>query len=760
MNIFKECADIKTAATLNLDRPDFEMHNINVPATKMQAKMIKNLGERAKLIRAGAVDPTEDNMCKLTVDGRKIGLDQRCMNPSLPDDPNSKVNVCINNVFDIWKQTAEKKSTQLIFCDLATPQAAVNENTYTLYRKDTKGEYAPVYSAKLGQKDTADKIFKKLTGSKPPKNFKAGGVFDGDIIMLHTVDYDTMTASNSAVMALSGKITEIPEEMWTKLHHSPTETFESERKFCVYDDIKQKLVAKGVPEKEIAFIHDADTTEEKQKLFAKMNKGEIRVMIGSTQKCGAGMNAQERMIALHDLDAPMRPSDMEQRHGRIIRQGNTNTKVDIYRYTTDKTFDAYLYQMLENKQKFISQIMTDKSPVRSCEDVDEIALDYAEVKALCAGNPLIKEKIDLETEITKLNVLKSSFLSQKYAVQDKAYTILPREKSVKETYIDKLKKDVEFSEKEQPLQNEDGKNYYPVMVGDNVYNEKDAAGEAIRQAILDNKDILHGKESHIGTYRGFEMTAFLDVFSKKIKVNLKNETNHYGELNKDSNVKAGGNIIRLDNVINSIGITLMKEEERLQAICADIEQAKAAADAVFPQEQELAAKEKRLEEVNAQLASTDVSTQDRSSELYAALVDICPALQYSKEFYCKYEAEEGIEPLYIERNGDVVFVAHTYTQNGDLMYDPAIEFSFDSENQKADALSYELSGMGMYQDFRDGNLPNDKADVEEMVLETMFVNIKDYDYKLIETNIDTEIDEDERGEDKKDRLSSQVQQNQ
>ena len=760
MNIFKECADIKTAATLNLDRPDFEMHNINVPATKMQAKMIKNLGERAKLIRAGAVDPTEDNMCKLTVDGRKIGLDQRCMNPSLPDDPNSKVNVCINNVFDIWKQTAEKKSTQLIFCDLATPQAAVNENTYTLYRKDTKGEYAPVYSAKLGQKDTADKIFKKLTGSKPPKNFKAGGVFDGDIIMLHTVDYDTMTASNSAVMASNGKISEIPEEMWTKLHHSPTETFESERKFCVYDDIKQKLVAKGVPEKEIAFIHDADTTEEKQKLFAKMNKGEIRVMIGSTQKCGAGMNAQERMIALHDLDAPMRPSDMEQRHGRIIRQGNTNTKVDIYRYTTDKTFDAYLYQMLENKQKFISQIMTDKSPVRSCEDVDEIALDYAEVKALCAGNPLIKEKIDLETEITKLNVLKSSFLSQKYAVQDKAYTILPREKSVKEIYIDKLKKDVEFAEKEQPLQNEDGKNYYPVTVGDKKYHEKDAAGEAIRQAILDNKDILQGKEVHIGSYRGFEMTAFLDVFSKKIKVNLQGATNHYGELNMDINVKAGGNIIRLDNVINSIGITLMKEEEGLQAICADIEQAKAAADAVFPQEQELAAKEKRLEEVNAQLASIKVNTQDRSSELYAALVDICPALQYSKEFYCKYEAEEGIEPLYIERNGDVVFVAHTYTQNGDLMYDPAIEFSFDSENQKADALSYELSGMGMYQDFRDGNLPNDKADVEEMVLETMFVNIKDYDYKLIETNIDTEIDEDERGEDKKDRLSSQVQQNQ
>ncbi len=742
MNIFKECADIKTAATLNLDRPDFEMHNINVPATQMQSKMIKELGERAKLIRAGAVEPTEDNMCKLTVDGRKIGLDQRCMDPSLPDDPNSKVNVCINNVFNIWKQTAENKSTQLIFCDLATPQAAVNENTYTLYRKDTEGKYAPIYSGKLGQKDTADKIFKKLTGKKPPKNFEAGGVFDEDIIMLHTVDYDSMTANNSAVIASNGKISEIPAEMWTELHHSPTETFESERKFCVYDDIKQKLIAKGIPEKEIAFIHDADTTEEKQKLFAKMNKGELRVLIGSTQKCGAGMNAQERMIALHDLDAPMRPSDMEQRHGRIIRQGNTNSKVDIYRYTTDKTFDAYLYQMLENKQKFISQIMTDKSPVRSCEDVDEIALDYAEVKALCAGNPLIKEKIDLETEITKLNVLKSSFLSQKYAVQDKAYTILPREKSVKEAYIDKLKKDVEFAEKEQPLKNEDGKNYYPVTVGDKEYHEKDAAGEAIRQAILDNKDILQGKESHIGTYRGFEMTAFLDTLSKKIKVNLKNETNHYGELNMDSNVKAGGNIIRLDNVINSIGITLMKEEERLQAICADIEESKAAAEAEFPQEQELTLKEKRLAEVNNLLASTEVNTEDRSSELYAALVEICPALKYNDDLYCRYEASDGIEPLTIERKGDVVFIAHTYTQNGDLMYDPAIEFSFDTENQKAEAISYEFSGMGVYKNFSEGNLPEDKADVEIMALETMFENIKAYDYKLVETNIDID---DERG---------------
>lgn len=311
MNIFKECADIKTAESLDLDRPDFEMHNVNVPATAIQATMIKELGERAKEIRAGHVDPTDDNMCKLTVDGRKIGLDQRCMNPNLPDDPKSKVNVCINNVFDIWQRTAEEKSTQLIFCDLATPQPTLNENTYTVYRKNTKGGYSDVYSAKLGEKDTAEKIMKKLNGKKPPKNYEAGDVSDGDIIMLKRVNYEEEMAYNTAFEVVDGKLTEIAPETWEKLHHTPVEQFESERKFCVYDDIKQKLIAKGVPEKEIAFIHDVDKAEEKQKLYDKMNKGEIRILIGSTFKCGAGMNAQERMIALHDLDAPMRPSDVD-----------------------------------------------------------------------------------------------------------------------------------------------------------------------------------------------------------------------------------------------------------------------------------------------------------------------------------------------------------------------------------------------------------------------------------------------------------------
>lgn len=740
MNIFKECADIKTAESLDLDRPDFEMHNVNVPATAIQATMIKELGERAKEIRAGNVDPTDDNMCKLTVDGRKIGLDQRCMNPNLPDDPKSKVNVCINNVFDIWQRTAEEKSTQLIFCDLATPQPTLNENAYTVYRKDTKGGYNDVYSAKLGEKDTAEKIMKKLNGKKPPKNYEAGDVADGDIIMLKRVNYEEETAYNTAFEVVDGKLTEISPEVWDKLKHTPVEQFESERRFCVYDDIKQKLVEKGVPEKEIAFIHDAPKAEDKQKLYDKMNKGEIRVLIGSTFKCGAGMNAQERMIALHDLDAPMRPSDMEQRHGRIIRQGNTNSKVDIYRYTTDKTFDAYLYQMLENKQRFISQIMTDKSPVRSCEDVDEIALDYAEVKALCAGNPLIREKIDLETEITKLNVLKSAFLSQKYSLQDKAYKSLPEHRKHTERYIGQLKADIETVQSIKPLMNEDDKKYYPVTVGGREYHDKEKAGQAIRNAIIGSSELTEKKQCHIGSYRGFEMTAFLDTKwegNTVIKINLKGACDHSCEINMNKDVKASGNIIRLDNVINGMELELQKQEDNLQSLNADIKEAEIAAKAVFPQDRELTKKEKRLAEVNTLLTDTEIRT-DNSMELYAALVEICPELEQYDNLHCKYEKgeESGIEPLIVEKCGDMVFIAHTYVQNGDLMYDPAIEFSFDTKNHRAEALSYELSGMGIYQDFRDGNHPDQKADVEEMVLGTMFENIKAYGYERTSFNAD------------------------
>ena len=731
MNIFKETADIKTADTLNLDRPDFEMHNVNVPATAIQASMIKELGQRAKEIRSGNVDPTEDNMCKLTVDGRKIGLDQRCINPNLPDDPKSKVNVCINNVFDIWQKTSAEKSTQLIFCDLATPQPTLNENTYSVYRPNIDNGYSKVFTAKLNEKDTAEKIMKKLNGSKPPKNYDAGEIADGDIIMLKRINYEEEKAYNTAFEVVNGKLTEVSPETWEKLHHAPIENFASERKYCVYDDIKQKLIEKGVPEKEIAFIHDVDKAEEKQALYDKMNKGEIRVLIGSTFKCGAGMNAQERMIALHDLDAPMRPSDMEQRHGRIIRQGNTNSKVDIYRYTTDKTFDAYLYQMLENKQKFISQIMTDKSPVRSCEDVDEVALDYAEVKALCAGNPLIKEKIDLETEITKLNVIKSAFLSQKYSLQDKAYKTLPEQQTHTEKYITKLKSDLETVHSVNPLTNEDGKNYYPIVINGKEYHDKEEAGNAIRQAIMTNGKFMENKECTIGSYRGFELKAFIDTHFEmfKVKVNLRGACDHYGDINMDNNVKASGNIVRLDNIINGIDLELQKQEDRLQSISADIKEAREAAEAVFPQEAELSEKEKRLAQVNSLLTNSDIRT-DHSTELYSALVEICPELENYDSFNSKYEKGEDseIEPLIIEKNGNNVFIAHTYTQNGDLMYDPAIEFSFDTKNHRAEVTSYQLSGMGIYEDFSDGTHSDMKTDVEEMALDTLFENIKSYNY--------------------------------
>ena len=731
MNIFKETADIKTADTLNLDRPDFEMHNVNVPATAIQASMIKELGQRAKEIRSGNVDPTEDNMCKLTVDGRKIGLDQRCINPNLPDDPKSKVNVCINNVFDIWQKTSAEKSTQLIFCDLATPQPTLNENTYSVYRPNIDNGYSKVFTAKLNEKDTAEKIMKRLNGSKPPKNYDAGEIADGDIIMLKRINYEEEKAYNTAFEVVNGKLTEVSPETWEKLHHAPIENFASERKYCIYDDIKQKLIEKGVPEKEIAFIHDVDKAEEKQALYDKMNKGEIRVLIGSTFKCGAGMNAQERMIALHDLDAPMRPSDMEQRHGRIIRQGNTNSKVDIYRYTTDKTFDAYLYQMLENKQKFISQIMTDKSPVRSCEDVDEVALDYAEVKALCAGNPLIKEKIDLETEITKLNVIKSAFLSQKYSLQDKAYKTLPEQQTHTEKYITKLKFDLETVHSVKPLTNEDGKNYYPIVINGKEYHDKEEAGNAIRQAIMTNGKFMENKECTIGSYRGFELKAFIDTHFEmfKVKVNLRGACDHYGDINMDNNVKASGNIVRLYNIINGIDLELQKQEDRLQSISADIKEAREAAEAVFPQEAELSEKEKRLAQVNSLLTNSDIRT-DHSTELYAALVEICPELENYDSFNSKYEKGEDseIEPLIIEKNGNNVFIAHIYTQNGDLMYDPAVEFSFDTKNHRAEVTSYQLDGMGIYEDFSDGTHNDMKTDVEEMALDTLFENIKSYNY--------------------------------
>ena len=344
------------------------------------------------------------------------------------------------------------------------------------------------------------------------------------------------------------------------------------------------------------------------------------------------------------------------------------------------------------------------------------------------GNPLIKEKIDLETEITKLNLIKSSFLSQKYSMQNRVHDILPQKISKTKMLIERYKADQETAEKVQPVIDDEGKKIYPVTVGDKTYTDKEDAGSAIRQAILKNPDVIEGKECCIGSYRGLEMLVYLDTTNSKFVVNLKGEANHYGELNMDTKVKASGNIIRLDNIIGNIGTNIMKENEHLQSLKSDLEEAKKAADVPFPQEQELTDKIKRLEEVNTLLSAGPVMG-DRGQELYAALVEICPELQYSDDLYCRYEVgeESGIEPLTVERHGDTVFIAHTYEQNGDLMYDPAYEFKIDTQNRTAEIISYELSGMGVYQTF-DKDSP-ERADAENSALDLTLKNIKEYGYE-------------------------------
>ena len=387
MAIFKEAADIRTADTLDLEKPKAVVTEVVAKPSKIQKRAIKSLGKRAAEIRSGSVDPSEDNMLKITSDGRKIGLDQRLLNPSLPDDPESKVNLCVGNVFDIYSKTADKRSTQCVFCDLSTPKSETRQDRFIIYRPDDSKELGyDIIRKKTGIKK--EMIFSEIK-KHVDKNAseEEDRLRNGDIAVIRRPSEDMTKILSEAAVFENGKFNSINStDLLEKLAMSPVEDMPP-KEFNVYDDIKNKLVTKGVPENEVAFIHDYDTPEQKQKLFNQMNAGDVRILLGSTSKCGAGMNAQKKMIALHHLDAPMRPSDMEQRNGRIERQGNENPEVQIYRYVTDKTFDAYLYQMLENKQRFISQVMTSKTPERTCADIDEQALDYAEVKALCAGNP-------------------------------------------------------------------------------------------------------------------------------------------------------------------------------------------------------------------------------------------------------------------------------------------------------------------------------------------------------------------------------------
>lgn len=484
MAMFKEIADIKTADMLNLPVPEAKYHNIAVKPSEMQKEMVASLAERAEQVRGGGVDSSVDNMLKITNDGRKLALDQRMLNDMLPDFEGSKINACVDNIYRIWKENADKKSAQLVFCDLSTPK---NDGT-----------------------------------------------------------------------------------------------------FSVYNDIRKKLIERGIPESEVKFIHEADTDMKKKELFQKTRKGEVRVLLGSTQKMGAGTNVQDKLIALHDVDCPWRPSDLEQRSGRIVRQGNENPQVDIYRYVTEQTFDAYLYQLVEGKQKFASQIMTSKSPVRSAEDIDETALSYAEIKMLATGNPYIKEKMDLDIQVQKLKMLKSNFLSEKYGLEDKVIKFYPQQIAYLKSRVEGLTKDVETAKlhpkpiDEQPL---------GMMVSGVSYSEKAEAGQAIINAC---KSMNSPDAIPFGEYRGFQMELYFDTVQRNYVVKLKGETSRDVPLGDD----AHGNIVRIDNGIERFEETLADTKNSLENTEKQFETAKQEIEKPFAKEEELKAKTARLDELN------------------------------------------------------------------------------------------------------------------------------------------------------------------
>ena len=519
MQLFKEAADIKTADQLHLPTPTPIYHNVVAQPTEIQKGMVQELSERAAKVHAGIVDASTDNMLKITSDGRKLGLDQRVINPDLPDEAGSKVNLCVENIYSVWKDGQADKLTQLVFCDLSTPKTA-----------------APA--------------------SRAAKT--AGGNLDSP--ELHALE-----------TAIGQDAVEEPA-------------------FTIYDDIREKLVARGIPREQIAFIHEANTEVRKKELFAKVRAGQVRVLMGSTFKMGAGMNVQDRLIALHDLDCPWRPGDLEQRSGRIIRQGNRNKEVHIYRYVTESTFDAYLWQTVENKQKFISQIMTSKSPVRSCEDVDETALSYAEIKALCAGDERIKEKMDLDVDVARLKLMKASHQSQQYKLEDSLLKKFPEEIEKSKGFISGLEADMKtLAAHPHP---EDG--FVGMTVKNDNLTDKDNAGAALLEAF---KDVRGMEPVPIGTYRGFQMSLTLEDFGRDYVLTLKGQMTHRVTLGKD----ARGNLTRIDNALNAMPDRLQNVRNTLDATTAQMEAAKAELGKPFPQEEELRVKSARLAELNAEL---------------------------------------------------------------------------------------------------------------------------------------------------------------
>ena len=531
MNLFREAADIKTADQLNLPTPTAVYHTEVTQPTALQQQMVQELSERAAKVHSGAVAPTEDNMLKITSDGRKLGLDQRVINPDLPDDPSSKVNLCVNNIHRIWQDGQAEKLTQLVFCDLSTP----------------KGKAAQ--SGRIAAKGT---------------------------------DSPELHALEAAIDA---------------------ETEPEEPPFTIYDDIREKLVARGIPREQIAFIHEANTEVRKKELFAKVRSGQVRVLMGSTFKMGAGMNVQDRLVALHDLDCPWRPGDLEQRSGRIIRQGNRNKEVHIYRYVTESTFDAYLWQTVENKQKFISQIMTSKSPVRSCEDIDEAALSYAEIKALCAGDERIREKMDLDVDVARLRLMKANHQSQQYRLEDNILRHFPAQIEENKGFLSGFEADMKTLEAHPHPK--DG--FAGMEVKGDFLTDKDNAGAAILEAFKDAKGL---EPVPIGSYRGFAMSLTVENFGKDFILTLKGRMSHRVELGKD----ARGNLIRIDNALAQMPERYKTVQGRLENVQAQLATAKAELGKPFPQEAELKEKSARLAELNAELNIDDRTPLEQAEE--------------------------------------------------------------------------------------------------------------------------------------------------
>ena len=529
MSMFKIAADIKTADQLHLPRPEAVYHTEVSQPTAIQKEMVQMLSERAAKVHSGTVDPSNDNMLKITSDGRKLGLDQRIINPDLPDDPSSKVNRCVDNIFRIWQDGQADKLTQLVFCDLSTPKIA---------------------AAKRAEKP-------------------AGGALDNP--ELHALE--TQLASDGIT---------------------------SDAPFSVYDDIRSKLVALGIPREQIAYIHEANTEIRKKELFAKVRSGQVRVLMGSTFKMGAGMNVQDRLIALHDLDCPWRPGDLEQRGGRIIRQGNRNKEVHIYRYVTEGTFDAYLWQTIENKQRFISQIMTSKSPVRSCEDIDETALSYAEIKALCAGDERIKEKMDLDVDVARLKLMRASHQSQQYKLEDNLLRYFPEQIEAAKNAIAGLETDMQtVAAHPHPT---DG--FAGMEVKGDLLTDKDNAGAALLEAF---KEVQCSEPVPVGSYRGFQTALTAEGFYMDCILTLKGQMSHRVELGKD----ARGNLTRIDNVLNAIPARLNSQKVYLENLYAQMEAAKTELGKPFPQEEELRVKSARLAELNAELNIDDKMPMER-----------------------------------------------------------------------------------------------------------------------------------------------------